>query len=71
MNRFVVGTIVQHYRNRQLYEIVGYGQHTETGEKLAIYRQLYSAEYPFGHIWVRPEEMFHSQVDGVPRFSKH
>ena len=66
------GDIVQHFKrtmlsaaqletepNMYLYEIVGVAEHTESGEKLMIYRPLYGN----GGLYARPEAMFLSPVD--------
>ena len=57
----------QHYKGNY-YEVVGEARHSETGEKVVVYRQLYG---DFA-LWVRPKGMFLEQVevDGkiVPRF---
>lgn len=65
------GTVVQHFKRsmmseslraastRYLYEIVGIAEHTETGERLVIYRALYGN---FG-IYARPIQMFLSPTD--------
>ena len=45
--------------NMFLYEIVGIANHTETGDKLMIYRPLYGP----GKLSARPLEMFMSEVD--------
>lgn len=45
--------------NMFLYEIVGVAEHTETGEKLMIYRPLYG----IGRLSARPLDMFMSEVD--------
>ena len=48
-----------------LYEIIGFGKHTETGEELVIYKTLYTLrDVHVGEIYVRPKEMFMSMVDG-------
>ena len=47
-----------------LYEIIGVGIHSETGEKLVVYKSLYaSADNPIGQIYCRPYDMFFSKVD--------
>ena len=69
---FEKGEIVQHFKremlsaeemkrepNMYLYEIVGEAEHTETGEKLIVYRPLYGNKA----LYARPTEMFLSEVD--------
>ena len=69
-NRFRPGDIVQHFKrellseeekaaNRYLYEIVGVATHSETREPMMVYRPLYDD----GGMYVRPLEMFLSEVD--------
>ncbi len=59
----------RHYKGNH-YEVLMIGTHTETQEKLVIYKALYE---PF-EVWVRPLEMFLEtvEVDGVvvPRFKR-
>ena len=59
----------RHYKGNE-YEVIGEGTHTETEEKLVIYRSVKDPAV----IWVRPYEMFFEmvEVDGltVPRFTK-
>ena len=66
----------RHYKGRE-YEALGVAMHSETREKLVLYRPLYpcpelQAEYGDDPWFVRPYAMFHEQVtvDGraVPRF---
>jgi len=62
------GTIVQHFKRafedkdstKYLYEVVDTCTHSETLEKMVLYRQMYS---PYG-LFVRPYDMFMSEVDG-------
>lgn len=65
-------TLTGHYRHYKgnEYEVLGEGIHTETEERLIIYKSLHA---PFT-IWVRPYAIFFETVtiDGqeTPRFSK-
>jgi hypothetical protein len=58
-----------HYKNRE-YEVLGVAEHSETGERLVMYRALYGEK----GLWARPEKMFTETVetaDGtVPRFRR-
>ena len=69
-NRFKDGDIVQHFKremlsdeeretNKYLYEIVGVALHSETRGLMMVYRPLYDD----GGMYVRPLEMFLSEVD--------
>jgi hypothetical protein len=71
-NRFKPGDIVQHFKrellseeeragNMYLYEIIGVALHSETREPMMVYRPLYDD----GGLYVRPLEMFLSEVDHV------
>lgn len=66
--------IYQHYRNKKNYEVLWVANHSETLEKLVVYKTLYDSE-DFGKnsIWVRPYDMFVEDVERegvtVPRFS--
>lgn len=59
----------QHYKDGN-YEVLGIGTHSETEEKLVVYKALYA---PY-EIWIRPYEMFFetTEVNGepIPRFKK-
>ena len=68
--RFQPGDIVQHFKretldaealaeNRYLYRIVGVATHSETGEQMMVYQPLYDDK----GMYVRPLEMFLSEVD--------
>ena len=56
-----------HYKGKE-YEVLGVARHSETLEKIVVYRALYGAR----DLWVRPLKMFTEKVvvDGkkVPRF---
>lgn len=57
----------RHYKGND-YEVLGTATHSETGERLVVYRALYGA---YG-LWVRPLSMFAETVTVgdkvVPRF---
>lgn len=57
----------RHFKGGE-YEVTGIAIHSETGEKMVVYRALYGE----GGLWVRPEAMFLETVvrDGrvLPRF---
>ena len=59
----------QHYKGSK-YEVIGEGTHTETEERVVVYKSL---EKPHT-IWIRPFEMFFEAVEvngqTVPRFAK-
>ena len=59
--------LYRHYKGND-YQVIGVAGHTETEERLVVYKALYG---DFG-LWVRPLSMFIEQVevDGVskPRF---
>lgn len=70
---FKSGDIIKHFKreiiedktNRDyLYEYIGVGYHSETKEKLVVYKSLYSnRDTEFRHICCRPYNMFYSKVD--------
>lgn len=57
----------RHFKGGE-YEVIGVAIHSETGEKMVVYRALYGE----GGLWIRPEAMFLETVvrDGktLPRF---
>lgn len=59
----------KHYKGNE-YEVIGEATHTETEERLVVYKSLYP---PFT-LWARPYDMFFETVtmDGqtIPRFLK-
>lgn len=75
MQRLKEGDIVQHFKREciedkehsmeYLYIIEAVATHTETGEKLVVYRALYKNEEKGVHFnaFARPYDMFMSEVD--------
>ena len=62
--------IYRHYKNRNLYKVLGTALHTETHEEMVIYQGLYHCK-KFGSncVWVRPLKMFLENVSNdTPRF---
>ena len=59
--------IYRHYKGN-LYEVIGFANHSETLEKMVIYKALYDK----GEVWVRPIGMWDEIVlcngNSVPRF---
>ena len=59
----------RHYKGKE-YEVLSVARHSETMERLVVYRQLYGDR----EVWVRPYDMFTEQVStkagSVPRFEK-
>ena len=59
--------IYKHYKGN-LYELIGIANHSETLEKMVVYKALYGD----GELWVRPASMWNESVtvDGceVARF---
>lgn len=61
--------LYRHYKGKD-YEVIGTATHSETAERLVVYRPCYGAR----ELWVRPLAMFMEtvQVDGEhrPRFAR-
>ena len=66
-NKLKIGKY-QHYKGN-FYQVEGIATHSETEEKMAVYRPLYGE----GELWVRPLSMFKEQVEikgkSQPRFA--
>ncbi len=60
--------IYKHYKGN-MYELLYIANHSETLEKMAVYKALYGD----GEIWVRPLSMWDEKVEAdgktVPRFT--
>lgn len=58
MKSIIKSQIVRHFKGN-IYLILDVAEHTETGERLVVYKALYGE----GKVWVRPIDMF---LDKVP-----
>ena len=58
MNQIIVNRVYKHFKG-DYYLVVGIATHSETDEKMVVYRQLYGN----GDLYVRPYDMFISKVD--------
>ncbi len=47
----------RHFKGNE-YEVIGIANHSETLEKMVVYRALYGE----GEIWVRPAEMWNGEI---------
>lgn len=58
MNEVKINGIYRHFKG-DYYLLCDVATHSETGEKYAVYRRLYGD----GSLWIRPLDMFLSEVD--------
>lgn len=58
MRTIEIGRRYRHFKGKD-YKVIAIANHSETGEKLVVYNQL----YPPYETYVRPYEMFASEVD--------
>ncbi len=58
MNKIKVNRVYKHFKG-DLYIVLGFAIHSETKEQYVIYRALYGN----GETYIRPYDMFASEVD--------
>lgn len=58
MREIKAGKEYIHFKNRR-YKVLAIARHSETDEPYVVYQALYGA----GEVWVRPYDMFASEVD--------
>ena len=58
MRELKIGGVYRHFKGKE-YRVEAAARDSETGEEVVIYRALYGAH----ELWVRPLEMFLSEVD--------
>lgn len=62
--------IYRHFKTGQDYQLMGQGTHTETKEKVAVYKALYSPYEWFIRPWNMFFEFVEHETKKVPRFTK-
>ncbi len=62
MNKEIKKGKYRHYKGKE-YEVLGVANHSETLEKLVVYKALYdSKEFGTNSLWARPLSMFLEKV---------
>ena len=58
MREIKPGAVYLHFKNKK-YRVLCIAEHSETMENYVVYQQLYGA----GEVYIRPYDMFASEVD--------
>lgn len=59
-NQLIIGRVYKHFKGN-FYVVENVALDSETKEEMVVYRRLYGD----GSLWVRPKDMFLSEVDHV------
>lgn len=74
MSTIEPGIYVHYKSNHMRYEVIGVGMSSETHEEFVVYKPLYVSPDFNPEYWIRPYDMFVSEVEvegkKVPRFRK-